>query len=135
MQINTMQINRIRILVACLVFTGLAAGRGEKRVDVRKGRIETPLKVVVAEQAADVRKSVDARKFVIESSVKSLVGKETTGDEPPSEELGEGKENSRVQPGLVRWHPDWEHAKLAGAQSGKPILLFQLLGQLDREFT
>ena len=39
-----------------------------------------------------------------------------------------------VAPGLVRWHPDFEAACAASEQSGKPVLLFQLLGRLDQEF-
>jgi hypothetical protein len=41
-------------------------------------------------------------------------------------------EDSRA--GLVRWHPSLEAAELAAATSGRPILLFQLLGKLDDEF-
>ena len=36
-----------------------------------------------------------------------------------------------VEPGQVQWHVDLEVAKAAAAKSGKPILVFQLLGQLD----
>jgi len=43
-------------------------------------------------------------------------------------------DNPRVTPGLVRWHEDLATAKAAAAKSRRPILLFQLLGQLDREF-
>lgn len=37
----------------------------------------------------------------------------------------------RVQPGQVRWHDNFEAACTASKQSGKPVLLFQLLGRLD----
>jgi len=40
----------------------------------------------------------------------------------------------RVPPGLVRWHADFEAACAAARSSGKPVLLFQLLGRLDEEF-
>ena len=36
--------------------------------------------------------------------------------------------------GAVTWHADFEAARAAAAQSGKPILLFQLLGELDDPF-
>ena len=39
-----------------------------------------------------------------------------------------------VEPGKVAWHPSFAHAKLAAQASGKPVLLFQLLGRLDDEF-
>jgi len=43
-------------------------------------------------------------------------------------------EPERVQPGDVAWHADLEAAQAAAAESGRPILLFQLLGKLDEEF-
>ena len=39
-----------------------------------------------------------------------------------------------VAPGLVRWHADFDAARAAASISGKPVLLFQLLGRLDEEF-
>ena len=36
--------------------------------------------------------------------------------------------------GLVRWHPSIDAALSAAARSGRPVLLFQLLGRLDQEF-
>jgi hypothetical protein len=40
----------------------------------------------------------------------------------------------KVAPGLVRWHAGFEAACAAARVSGKPVLLFQLLGRLDEEF-
>lgn len=39
-----------------------------------------------------------------------------------------------VAPGLVRWHADFAAACAAARTSGRPVLLFQLLGRLDDEF-
>ena len=39
-----------------------------------------------------------------------------------------------VAPGAVAWHADLEEATRAAAVSGKPVLLFELLGQLDDAF-
>ena len=39
-----------------------------------------------------------------------------------------------VSPGLVPWHADFAAACAAAQRSGKPVLLFQLLGRLDEEF-
>jgi hypothetical protein len=36
-------------------------------------------------------------------------------------------------PGLVRWHENLDAARGAAAASGKPVLVFQLLGRLDDE--
>jgi hypothetical protein len=45
-----------------------------------------------------------------------------TGDNPP------------VPPGKVRWHASFADAQAAAQRSGKPVLLFHMLGQLDRQF-
>ena len=44
-------------------------------------------------------------------------------------------ENPACQPGLVNWHASPESAQASSRQSGKPVMLFQLLGQLDQRFT
>ncbi len=36
--------------------------------------------------------------------------------------------------GLVDWHASLAEARSAAAESGRPVLLFLLLGDLDREF-
>ncbi|HEX6883213.1 MAG TPA: hypothetical protein VF530_07510 [Planctomycetota bacterium] len=41
--------------------------------------------------------------------------------------------NRPVAPGLVTWHADLAAACAAAERSGKPVLLFQLLGRLDEE--
>jgi hypothetical protein len=42
--------------------------------------------------------------------------------------------NPKVEPGKVRWHPDFATARAASAKSGKPVLLFQMMGKLDDQF-
>jgi hypothetical protein len=42
--------------------------------------------------------------------------------------------NPQVRPGRVRWHADFSAACAAGRSSGKPVLLFQMLGRLDQKF-
>lgn len=37
-----------------------------------------------------------------------------------------------TQPGLVDWHDGFDAAIAAAQTSGKPVLLFQLLGDLDQ---
>ncbi|MDF1798509.1 MAG: hypothetical protein P1V81_04990 [Planctomycetota bacterium] len=39
-----------------------------------------------------------------------------------------------VAPGLVAWHPDRAAALAAARTSGRPVLLFQMLGRLDERF-
>ena len=40
----------------------------------------------------------------------------------------------RKQPGLVAWHDSRDGAITAAGRSGRPVMLFQLLGDLDRGF-
>ncbi len=44
-------------------------------------------------------------------------------------------ENPRVHPGDVKWHPDFDAACAAATESGRPVLLFQMMGNLDEAFT
>ena len=39
-----------------------------------------------------------------------------------------------VKPGLVRWHPSLDAACAAAKESRKPVLVFHMMGQLDRLF-
>jgi hypothetical protein len=43
-------------------------------------------------------------------------------------------DNPRVAPGLVKWHATFADAQAAATKSGKPVLLFHMMGQLDRQF-
>lgn len=42
--------------------------------------------------------------------------------------------NPKVEPGKVRWHAAFADASTASARSGKPVLLFQMMGKLDDQF-
>ncbi len=42
--------------------------------------------------------------------------------------------NPKVEPGKVKWHADFDTACKAAAKSGKPVLLFQMMGKLDDQF-
>ena len=41
--------------------------------------------------------------------------------------------NPRVRPGRVTWHADFAAACAASRTSGKPVLLFQMMGRLDQK--
>lgn len=53
---------------------------------------------------------------------------ETTQKPAPRED------NPRVTPGLVNWHASAADARAAAARSGRPVLVFHMMGQLDRQF-
>lgn len=71
---------------------------------------------------------LDVGKGTIERPTKNLLA---SLDYKPA---GKGFVNPKVAPGLIRWHPSFEAACAAAKKSGKPVLLFQLMGQLDQEF-
>jgi hypothetical protein len=45
-----------------------------------------------------------------------------------------GGTNPKVAPGKVRWHAHFAAARAAARASGKPVLLFQMMGKLDEQF-
>jgi len=72
---------------------------------------------------------MDMTKSVIEAPTKRLLSV------PSPLAIGKQQVDRPVQPGLVRWHADFASACLASKSSGKPVLLFQMMGKLDREYT
>lgn len=71
----------------------------------------------------------DARKAVVEAPIKKkLKAPGPVNAAPPG--LDE-----KVAPGDVSWHPDMATAQRASQKSKKPVLLFQLLGDLDQRFS
>lgn len=83
-----------------------------------------------------------ASKFGIESPTERLLAGETepAADKHAISEASRGAAlqqatvETKTEPGKVRWHDDFEAACLASRESGKPVLLFQLMGQLDEVF-
>ncbi|HJZ58198.1 MAG TPA: hypothetical protein VKE74_24865 [Gemmataceae bacterium] len=76
----------------------------------------------------DVRSDVSKRK-AIEPATSKLVA--STGPAAPA---NSDAENPTVEPGKVKWHKTFEEAKAASEKSGKPVLLFQMMGRLDQQF-
>ena len=90
--------------------------------------------LVAAERPAKTVR-VDATKVVrIETSIERLVvaGSGTTAR--PGQPGKTAFRNPKVEPGKVRWHKNFEAACAAARKSGKPVLLFQLMGKLDDRF-
>ena len=113
----------------------------ETEADSRKKRIEGPIEKAITEPTTG---DVTKRKL-IELPVTDIVADESATDtQPPSspvfsEEVASDKkpvdENPHVEPGKVNWHASFDAAKEAAEKSGKPVLLFHLMGQLDQRFT
>jgi hypothetical protein len=51
-----------------------------------------------------------------------------------SASTGAEAENPKVEPGAVTWHASFADACEAAKESGKPVLLFQMMGKLDQRF-
>ena len=89
--------------------------------DLRKGRIENPLKALVAKSRSK-RETAAKRK--------------TAREEAPAVKTGSVPfKNPKVEPGKVRWHRDFDKAVAVAGKSRKPVLLFQLIGRLDERFS
>ena len=81
--------------------------------------------------AADPPKPVpDGDKRIAESSTEGRAGR-PVGTTPP---MPAPADNPKVQPGKVKWHANFADACAAAQKSGKPVLLFQMMGKLDDQF-
>ncbi len=71
---------------------------------------------------------VDIRKGILELKTETVVQQRSAP--APAAAVA----NPRVEPGKVRWHADFAAACAASQKSGKPVLLFQMMGKLDEQF-
>ena len=84
-----------------------------------------------AEPPAAAKPRVDVGKRKIELPPKKLIAEAAPAPRPVLIDA----DNPWVEPGKVRWHESFEVAKKAAANTGKPVLLFQMMGRLDQQFT
>ena len=94
------------------------AESSEPNLDVRKYDAEIPSKLILAE------------KFAPAVSPEPPVGEKLA----PAAEHTTVRDNPQVAPGKVTWHKDFAAARAASKKSGKPVLLFQMMGNLDDRF-
>jgi hypothetical protein len=80
---------------------------------------------LVAADPPPVRR--DARKLEIEGPTEALLALRALAAQSASD-------NPKVQPGKVKWHANFADACAAAQKSGKPVLLFQMMGKLDDQF-
>jgi hypothetical protein len=62
------------------------------------------------------------------------LGQEGRSSRGPGVGASGALDNPRVRPGRVRWHEDFAAARAASERSGKPVMLFQMLGRMDEKF-
>jgi hypothetical protein len=101
------------------------AGQPDRAKDV----IERPVKVALAADPPPAPAPVraDVGKGRIERPVKKVVASTTPATD-------EKFVNPKVEPGKVKWHKDFATACAAARKSGKPVLLFEMMGRLDQKF-
>jgi hypothetical protein len=114
--------NRLRMTatVFALALAPTIAIAQQTAVDVTKRREEQQTKIALAPTPAPR----DMRKSRIETPIKDVL-RSRAEPEPV---------NPKVAPGKVKWHADFAAACEAAKKSGKPVLLFHLMGQLDLQF-
>jgi hypothetical protein len=88
----------------------------------------------------------DLRKAIIEVPLKRTIN--PTFDHPTAQKLAPveaplieervisvtDKGVAKVKPGAVTWHKNFDDARTAAASSGKPVLMFAMMGSLDDKF-
>jgi hypothetical protein len=73
----------------------------------------------------------DLSKVEVESPTEKVLAERTApSTSPPDPEFT----NPKAEPGKVRWHKTFAAACAAARRSGKPVLLFQMMGKLDDRF-
>ena len=95
--------------------------------DESKQKVEEPVKKNLA----------DVGKMAVEMPVKRLIAdaRKSEDEVPLKKAIDPARpKEGRVAPGRVQWHASFDKAIEAAAKSGKPVLLFQMLGQLDEEW-
>jgi hypothetical protein len=103
--------------------------------------VEAPTKGAIGPQPAPAPapaapKAADLTKRKVELPTEAVLarGAEAVKTEPAKAEADGAFVNPKVAPGKVTWHKDFAEACAASGKSGKPVLLFQMMGKLDDQF-
>jgi hypothetical protein len=81
--------------------------------------------ILLANSAAIAQERFDMRKSIMELPLKRSIAPAPLLSEPAT---------ARVAPGKVKWHATFEDACAASRTSGKPVMLFVMMGNLDDKF-
>jgi hypothetical protein len=104
-------------------------------LDVSKYKVvekpTTRLVVGSAPVAAPAKPADFSKTLRIEPAVSGLVAGTAPASTPASLS---SPNNPTVEPGKVKWHKSLADAQAAAGKSGKPVLLFHMMGQLDKQF-
>ncbi len=113
------------------LLSGMLAAAFAMPQDESKEKAEAPVRKV-----ADVKKKAaiaDRGKSRVEMPIKEALDDRNGRLDALRAAIARGL-SQPPKAGLVAWHPSFDAAKAAAANSGKPVLLFQLLGKLDDEW-
>jgi hypothetical protein len=97
------------------------------RLDVSKNKVveRGPARVVANSAPVAPPKLDVSKELVIEKPTKALAtARAATTD----------TNNPTVEPGKVKWHKTVADARAAAEKSGRPVLVFHMMGQLDKQF-
>jgi len=94
------------------------------------------MSMAASAQESGRRPLPDMRKAVIERPMKRLLSedRQSLRIAAPVPQARSEFNNPKVRPGLVNWHSDFASACAASKSSGKPVLLFHMMGKLDDGF-
>jgi hypothetical protein len=125
----------------------------QTRVDVGKYVIERPTEMIFGGQPPADAAGADRGKYIIERPTEKVLAGLPPADAPPAAPAADlrkeqielptkkvaadaapGDDNPKCEPGKVKWHPDVETACKAALLSGKPVLVFHMMGKLDDRF-
>lgn len=138
------------ILAVVVAATAVGQDTAERphEVDVTKRRVvERPTEELVRElspsevQAAAPQQEAKpapadrTKRMEVERAAEAIVRETQPAGAADESTAGKADDNPRVEPGKVRWRDDVAAAITAAKESGKPVLVFHLLGQLDQRFT
>ena len=96
----------------------------DSRTDVTKKKVVEQRTTQVVAESAPAEKPADREKERIERPSKAVAGTSSPA----------AAENPTVEPGKVKWHKTLADAQAAAEKSGRPVLLFHMMGQLDKQF-
>jgi hypothetical protein len=125
------------LLLASFVFC-LGVRAVEKQTTISalslpKKAIERPLEQVLRDAippAGAAKPRLDVGKYVVEAFKTPVLAKSSATRDISVAATA----NPKVEPGKVRWHSNFADACAASRKSGKPVFLFQMMGNLDDRF-
>lgn len=123
-----------------------AGPQGRPFPDMSKSRIESPVKGLLKpyrEVSSDRSNTmtygpIAPRRLTpiapVVAQAKPVLAKPAAQPKTLGSTKDKPQQSEKVEPGKVRWHKAIQTAMDASRQSGKPVLLFQMMGRLDDRF-